>query len=70
MFVTVICTAALAACGGSGHQAVKPSVAACTKQIVAHPSGTNPKLWPACKGLSQRDLWKATLQAMSQGATG
>ena len=61
---------ALAACG-SGHAAPqRASVAACTRDIVAHPSGTDPKLWPHCKGLTQAQLEQATAAAMAQGAVG
>ena len=61
---------ALAACG-SGHPAPpRPSVTACTRDIVAHPSGTDPGLWPHCKGLTQAQLEQATAAAMAQGAVG
>ena len=59
---------ALAGCGHPG--APRASVAGCTADIVAHPSGTDPKLWPHCKGLTHDQLWKATVAAMAQGAVG
>lgn len=58
--------AMIAACGGSSG----PSVSGCTADIVAHPSGTNMKLWPHCKGLTQAQLWRATEAAMAKGAVG
>ena len=59
------------ALAGCGHPAPpRATVAGCTADIVAHPSGTDPKLWPHCKGLTQDQLWKATAAAMAQGAAG
>ena len=53
----------ITACGS----APKPSVAACTQQIVDHPK-RGP--WPMCRGLTRQQLWQATAQAMMQGAKG
>lgn len=67
---TALAALALAACG-SGHAVPqRATVATCTRDIVAHPSGTDPGLWPHCKGLTQAQLEQATAAAMAQGAIG
>ena len=56
---------ALAGCGNSPPRA---TVATCTAEIVAHPDES--KAGPGCKGLTQDQLWQATIAAMQQGAVG
>ena len=72
MCLAVAAAAAAFVLAGCGGHAAPPraTVATCTADIVAHPSGTDPKLWPHCKGLTHDQLVQATIAAMAQGAIG